>query len=444
MQNSNLKIYSAKQAAELVKLLSSFQKKEIKGEGDFEVIATTEGVDRDGEVISVKGWITDNFLKNPVVLFGHDYWSFPIGAVTDLKFESDKVIAKGVFARTPEGQKARLLYEDGILRAVSVGFLPKKREGNAIISAELLELSFVPVPSNPDALSLSKIQEFETMLKTSVTKKDDTGNEEKSAVPFEETPKMDEASEWSASDADKRLTEWATVEKDGEQTVDFAKYRRAFTWYNKENPEVKSSYKLPHHDVDGGELKVVWRGVTAAMGALLGARGGAEIPESDIKAVYEHLAGHYKQFEKEPPELKSYTQYELDTIFPELAEKQTPPDTGETGEILKQLKDDIESLVNNATARVAELKGIDLNNADPMASQGRKDGRTLSSKTRSLITNSVESMTKALKDLKDLLDSADAEKSSAGDVGFESLLKSLQNVDKIVEKAIVEVKQRTK
>lgn len=56
--------------------------------------------------------------------------------------------------------------------------------------------------------------------------------------------------------------------------------------------------KLPHHR-PGGTL--VWAGVKAAMGALLGARGGVDIPSADKKKVYAHLAAHYKEFDKEPP-----------------------------------------------------------------------------------------------------------------------------------------------
>jgi predicted nuclease with TOPRIM domain len=41
------------------------------------------------------------------------------------------------------------------------------------------------------------------------------------------------------------------------------------------------------------------------MQALLGARGGVDIPEADREAVYKHLANHYKQFEEEPPALHS-------------------------------------------------------------------------------------------------------------------------------------------
>jgi hypothetical protein len=37
------------------------------------------------------------------------------------------------------------------------------------------------------------------------------------------------------------------------------------------------------------------------MAALMGARGGVHIPDEDRKPVYNHLAKHYEQFDREPP-----------------------------------------------------------------------------------------------------------------------------------------------
>ena len=37
------------------------------------------------------------------------------------------------------------------------------------------------------------------------------------------------------------------------------------------------------------------------MGALLGARGGIDLPEEDVDAVYSHLSRHYEQFDRESP-----------------------------------------------------------------------------------------------------------------------------------------------
>jgi len=78
-----------------------------------------------------------------------------------------------------------------------------------------------------------------------------------------------------------------------------------FAWAPEMPPERYTDLKLPHHRPQDG--KVVWRGVVAAMAALMGARGGVDIPAADRRRVYEHLARHYRQFDREPPEFKEVT-----------------------------------------------------------------------------------------------------------------------------------------
>lgn len=63
-------------------------------------------------------------------------------------------------------------------------------------------------------------------------------------------------------------------------------------------PHNKAAYKLPHHKYINGRLTLVWGGVRAAMQRLK----SADIPENDRKKVYNHLAAHYRHFEKKPPE----------------------------------------------------------------------------------------------------------------------------------------------
>ncbi len=70
-------------------------------------------------------------------------------------------------------------------------------------------------------------------------------------------------------------------------------------------PREKGAYKLPHHELIDGELRVVWRGVVAAMTVVNGARGGVDIPDSDRRKVYDHLAAHYREFDEEPPDYKA-------------------------------------------------------------------------------------------------------------------------------------------
>lgn len=160
-----MKVYSEKLAEALTKALKDVRISEATAEnGEFEVIATTQDVDRHGEAIRIDGWEMENYMKNPIILFGHDYWNMDsiVGRATEIRFEGGKMIVKGVFASgeaNPKAQQLRKLYEEGIVKTVSVGFIPRQRDEqdrDVITKAELLEISFVPVPANPEALSLMK------------------------------------------------------------------------------------------------------------------------------------------------------------------------------------------------------------------------------------------------------------------------------------------------
>jgi hypothetical protein len=274
--------------------------------GSFEVVVSTADIDRQGETIDQNGWDLSFYRMNPVVLWAHDYFSLPIGITTEIEVRDGKLIAKGIFApedANPFAQQVRRLYDLKIVRATSVGFIPREYEGNKITKAELLEFSFVPVPANPFALSLSKAQSLGLDLPMLATKGITGIVNTKTAVSFEETPKAPEDREWDAGRAEMSIRKWASSDGSGEpDTIDWEKYRRGFAWYDSENSEIFGAYKLPHHEVIDGELKVVWRGVAAAMAALMGARGGVDIPDDEWDAVYNHLAKHYAQFDKEPPE----------------------------------------------------------------------------------------------------------------------------------------------
>jgi HK97 family phage prohead protease len=144
---------------EVKQLLASTKDAPDASTGTFEVVITTADLDRYQEVISLDGWQLDNYRANPIVLWAHDHRE-PIGVATDLSIADGKMIAKGKFAPNAKGQEIRQLYDAGIIRATSVGFIEKERQGNLITKAELLEFSFVSVPANPYALALAMEKEF--------------------------------------------------------------------------------------------------------------------------------------------------------------------------------------------------------------------------------------------------------------------------------------------
>jgi len=132
--------------------------------GTFDVIISTEDTDRSGEIVKQAGWELTNYKNNPIVLWGHDYYSLPVGVCTETYLTEKNGVpalgAKGVFLSAdinPFAQQVRKLYEFGIGKGAgvgcttSVGFIPKEFDENArntITKAELLEFSFVPIPAN--------------------------------------------------------------------------------------------------------------------------------------------------------------------------------------------------------------------------------------------------------------------------------------------------------
>lgn len=133
-----------------------------KDTGTFSFIASTAAVDRQGESIIQSGWEVEKFLQNPVILWAHNYSELPIGKATKITIDETGLKVEGEWAtaeQNPKAQQVRALYEGGFLSAVSVGFIPLERAGadySIITRAELLEISVVPVPANPEALTLAK------------------------------------------------------------------------------------------------------------------------------------------------------------------------------------------------------------------------------------------------------------------------------------------------
>jgi HK97 family phage prohead protease len=124
-------------------------------EKGIRVIASDDTLDRQGERVIAKGWDLNNFMGNPVMLVSHDYKKLPVGT-WKVYLKDDKLIAEPEkYAKTQDGKDVKSLVDDGILNAVSVGFIPLERDSRdytVITKAELLEISWVSVPANPNAL----------------------------------------------------------------------------------------------------------------------------------------------------------------------------------------------------------------------------------------------------------------------------------------------------
>jgi uncharacterized protein len=83
--------------------------------------------------------------------------------------------------------------------------------------------------------------------------------------------------------------------------------RRAFAWLDPEaDPNNKTAYKFIHHEVktDGNVGPANIRACRSGIGVLNGARGGSDIPATDRKGVYNHLARHLRDGGQDPARLK--------------------------------------------------------------------------------------------------------------------------------------------
>ncbi len=131
------------------------------------VLASDATIDRDGERILPTAFKNhlETYRKNPVILACHQHrlqdGSSPVvGRCVRVWIDKKCLWSIIEFAETALGEEYWQLYSRGFMKAVSVGFNPLQwsdeiEDGRRIRiceEAELLEISCVPVPSNPNAL----------------------------------------------------------------------------------------------------------------------------------------------------------------------------------------------------------------------------------------------------------------------------------------------------
>lgn len=145
------------------------------------VIGSDETIDRYGEIVDSNSWQLDHYNDNPILLWAHNLsfgedrpaigkslrtWVENKQLKFDLQFDMADEFAAGIYRKyTPDNGGP-------FLRMFSVGFIPHIIEqvhddANPKLRAvlknnELLELSAVPVPANPNASSQLRMNSFLT------------------------------------------------------------------------------------------------------------------------------------------------------------------------------------------------------------------------------------------------------------------------------------------
>ena len=145
---------------------------------DIKGSASTDALDRAGDIIESNAWTKsgglENFKNNPIVLFNHDY-DRPIGRAKEIGVTENGLELTARISKS--AGEIKDLIKDGVLGAFSVGFKVKdadyndETDGYKIKDAELFEVSVVSVPCNQTAV-FSLAKSFDSMEEYNQFKKD--------------------------------------------------------------------------------------------------------------------------------------------------------------------------------------------------------------------------------------------------------------------------------
>ena len=142
----------------------------VDGTKEVWFVASTPASDRYGDVVD-QSWRLENYRSNPVVQADHQYSVKETVGRGVIKIE-DGVLMLGVekWSRKASAQDLKADVDDGIINAVSVGFRPGRSVARASLDREhpyfseeygfvhydneLLEVSIVAIPANPEAVAM--------------------------------------------------------------------------------------------------------------------------------------------------------------------------------------------------------------------------------------------------------------------------------------------------
>lgn len=123
--------------------------------GEFDVILSTNTLDRDGDELQPDEW------KTPLpdhITFDSDHGmsvATTVGSGKPFINDEGKLQVRGTFASTEHAQNVRTLVNEGHIKTTSVAFMERKGKKDTKTERELLNGAFVAVPANAEAVVLS-------------------------------------------------------------------------------------------------------------------------------------------------------------------------------------------------------------------------------------------------------------------------------------------------
>lgn len=263
------------------------QLKQADDQGRFEaVIATLGVVDSDGDIVE-PGAFGDATAS---IMPSHDHGSVPLGKVK-IEERGDEVIAAGRFyleiqaAREWHAAIKNDLDDPPSVQEWSWGYFVKESRDDIVDGETIRRLISLDLEEVSPVLRAASVG-TRTLVAKSATAR------HKSATT--EAP-------WDGPANERRLP----------SPVPIAVARQAYAWIDEsavdEDTIPKSAARFIHHVIgaDGLVGAASTRAAITGIAVLNGARGGTTIPSGERSGVHRHLAGHLKDADLEPPELRS-------------------------------------------------------------------------------------------------------------------------------------------
>lgn len=264
------------------------------------VFSTMNVRDRDGD-FTREGAFTDG-AKVAISAYGHKSWegALPVGKGV-IRVKGKKAVLEGqFFMNTTHGrdtfETVKSLAEDG-LGEWSYGFDIDKHSYGKEGDRPVRYLDQVTVHEVSPVLLGAGINT--RTLSAKGRGSDDQDPERQSAktavrgpIPYCETATL--ARPWDGAKTVSDLPDDARP----------SQLRTVFAWVDHDaDPELKSSYRFPHHHgIDGpANLRACLQGIAE----LNGANGDPGVSEEHREAVYKHLSAHLLDADREPPALRT-------------------------------------------------------------------------------------------------------------------------------------------
>jgi HK97 family phage prohead protease len=281
------------------------------GEGLVEGYANVFGnLDQNGDVVrpgAFKKTIQERVNRGLVPFLDSHQWdaAHTIGTVTEANEDQKGLRFRARMSNAPSAQEIRQKMLEGHIRRLSIGFTPVRESYER---AEELSEGTPPgaVPSAVRRKSivrhLHEVKLFEISAVPIAANEAATITSVKAAVPFQDLPLAEREHQWNAEEVRRRIAAWAGG-GDEIANMNWARYRKAFLWYDRERADQVGAYKLPIADVIDNELVAVPRAIFAAAGSLEGARGDEDHARVDLggdeEAVKANIERYYEKMARQ-------------------------------------------------------------------------------------------------------------------------------------------------